>query len=118
MSTILIVDDSRTMRKMLAGSLKNAGLEVIGNAGNGIEALQFLETNTPDLVTLDITMPEMDGMEALKQIREKYPDQKVIMVSAAGQKDKIMEALKLGAVDFIQKPYDPDVAIETIKKFI
>lgn len=118
MSTILIVDDSRTMRKMLAGSLKEAGLEVIGNAGNGIEALQFLETNTPDLVTLDITMPEMDGMETLKLIREKYPDLKVIMVSAAGQKDKIMEALKLGAVDFIQKPYDPDTAIEIIKKFV
>ena len=121
MGTILIVDDSRTMRKVLAGSLKEEGHYIIGNAGNGQEALDLLESlspDLPDLITLDITMPDMDGLEALKRIKEKYPDQKVVMVSAAGQKDKIMEALKYGAVDFIQKPYDPDTALDTFRRIL
>ncbi|MBR5360260.1 MAG: response regulator [Lachnospiraceae bacterium] len=121
MGTILIVDDSRTMRKVLAGSLKEAGHYIIGNAGNGREALDMLKTlspDLPDLITPDITMPDMDGLEALKRIRAEYPDQKVVMVSAAGQKDKIMEALKYGAVDFIQKPYDPDTAMETFQRIL
>ena len=118
MGTILIVDDSRTMRKVLAGSLKEEGHEVIGNAANGQEALDLLKTLKPDLVTLDITMPEMDGIEALKRIKSEYPDQKVIMVSAASQKDKVMEALKIGAVDFIQKPFDHDTAMETFKRIL
>ena len=118
MGTILIVDDSRTMRKVLAGALKEAGHEIIGNAGNGQEALELLKTLTPDLVTLDITRPEMDGLETLKHIREDHPDQKVVMVSAAGQKDKIMEALKVGAVDFIQKPFEPETAMDTFKRIL
>ncbi len=121
MGTILIVDDSRTMRKVLAASLKEAGHYIIGNAGNGQEALDLLKNlspDLPDLITLDITMPEMDGIETLKRIRAEYPDQKVIMVSAAGQKDKIMEALKFGAVDFIKKPFDHDEAMETFKRIL
>ncbi|MCR5420969.1 MAG: response regulator [Lachnospiraceae bacterium] len=118
MSSIFIVDDSRTMRKILAGSLTEAGYEVIGNACNGEDALAQLENLNPDLITLDITMPEMDGLEALKRIIEKNPDQKVVMLSAAGQKDKVMQALKIGAIDFIQKPYEPETAIETINKIL
>ncbi len=116
MSSVFIVDDSRTMRKMLAGALTEAGIEVAGNAGNGIEALEQLKTIKPDLITLDITMPEMDGLEALRFIKKDNPDQKVLMVSAAGQKEKVLEALKLGALDFIQKPFDPELVIKTIKK--
>ncbi len=116
MSSVLIVDDSRTMRKMLAGALSEVGIDVAGNAGNGVEALEILKTVTPDLITLDITMPEMDGLEALKRIKEQNPDQKVLMVSAAGQKEKVLEALKLGALDFIQKPFEPDIVIKTIQK--
>lgn len=116
MSSVLIVDDSRTMRKMLAGALTEVGIDVAGNAGNGVEALELLKTVTPDLITLDITMPEMDGLEALKRIKEQNPDQKVLMVSAAGQKEKVLEALKLGALDFIQKPFEPDLVIKTIQK--
>ncbi|MBR6486816.1 MAG: response regulator [Lachnospiraceae bacterium] len=116
MSSVFIVDDSRTMRKMLTGALKEAGYEVAGDAANGVEALEKLKEVTPDLITLDITMPEMDGLEALKKIKEANPDQKVLMVSAAGQKDKVLEALKLGALDFIQKPFEPELVINTIKK--
>ena len=116
MSSVLIVDDSRTMRKMLAGALSEVGIDVAGNAGNGVEALEILKTVTPDLITLDITMPEMDGLEALKRIKEQNPDQKVLMVSAAGQNEKVLEALKLGALDFIQKPFEPDIVIKTIQK--
>lgn len=118
MSTVMIVDDSRTMRKMLAGTLKEEGFEIAGDAANGEEALRLLETVTPDLITLDITMPVMDGITALEKIKEKYPDQKVLMVSAAGQKDKVLSALKLGAVDFIQKPFEPDAVVNTIRKFL
>lgn len=116
MSSVLIVDDSRTMRKMLAGALNEVGIDVAGNAGNGVEALELLKTTNPDLITLDITMPEMDGLEALKKIKERNPDQKVLMVSAAGQKEKVLEALKLGALDFIQKPFEPEIVIKTIQK--
>ena len=121
MGTVLIVDDSRTMRKVLGGSLKEAGHYIIGNAGNGQEALDILKSlspDLPDLITLDITMTEMDGIETLKHIRAEYPDQKVIMVSAAGQKDKVMEALKYGAVDFIQKPFEAETAMETFKRIL
>ena len=108
MVKVMIVDDSRIFRKMLKAALIETGNEVIGEAGNGTEALELLKTCTPDLVTLDITMPVMDGIETLKEIKKICPDQKVIMVSAAGQKDKVIEALKLDAKDFIQKPFDPD----------
>lgn len=118
MSTIMIVDDSRTMRRMLSGTLKEQGFEIAGDAANGEEALKLLETVTPDLITLDITMPIMDGLTALEKIKEKYPEQKVLMVSAAGQKDKVLSALKMGAVDFIQKPFEPDVVINTVRKFL
>ena len=118
MSSVLIVDDSRTMRKMLAGALAEAGIDVAGNAGNGLEALEFLKTTKPDLITLDITMPEMDGLEALRLIKKNNPDQKVLMVSAAGQKEKVLEALKLGALDFIQKPFDEKTVIETVKRIL
>lgn len=116
MSTVMIVDDSRTMRKMLAGTLTAEGYEVVGNASNGEEALSLLETITPDIITLDITMPVMDGLTALEKIMERNPSQKVLMVSAAGQKDKVLGALKMGAIDFIQKPFEPELVISTIRK--
>ena len=108
MLKIIIVDDSRIFRKMLKAAFVENGHEVIGEAGNGEEVLELLKSCTPDLITLDITMPVMDGLEALKAIKEQYPQQKVIMVSAAGQKGKVIDALKYGASDFIQKPFDPD----------
>lgn len=117
MAKIMIVDDSRILRKILANTLTEAGHEVIADAGNGKEALMLLEKVQPELITLDITMPVMDGLEALTQIKSKYPSIKVIMVSAAGQKNKVMEALKGGASDFVQKPFEPDDVISVISKF-
>ncbi len=118
MAKILVVDDSKIIRRVLVNTLKEAGHEVIAEAANGEEALKELENVAPDLVTLDITMPVMDGLEALKAIREKYPDLKVIMISAAGQKNKVLQALKNGALDFIRKPFEKEDMLETIGKYV
>jgi len=118
MAKIMIVDDSRILRKILTGTLTDAGHEVIADAGNGKEALLLLEKVKPDLITLDITMPVMDGIEALTKIKALYPDITVVMVSAAGQKSKVMEALKSGASDFLQKPFEPEDVINIISKFV
>ncbi len=115
---ILVVDDSRIIRRVLTGTLQEAGYEIAGEAANGEEALEQLKTVTPDLVTLDITMPIMDGLETLSHIREEYPDLKVIMISAAGQKNKVIQALKDGALDFIRKPFEKDEMLEVIAKHI
>jgi len=116
MANIMIVDDSRIFRKILRTLFSESGYEVVGEAGNGEEALKLMETVTPDIITLDITMPVMDGLETLKAIKEKYPKITVVMVSAAGQKSKVMEALKSGAADFIQKPFEPDDVLAVINK--
>lgn len=116
MLKVIIVDDSRIFRKMLKAVFVENGHEVIGEAANGEEVLDLLKSCTPDLITLDITMPVMDGLEALKKIKELYPQQEVIMVSAAGQKSKVIDALKYGASDFIQKPFDPDDITAVISK--
>lgn len=118
MAKIMIVDDSRILRKILTNTMIDAGHEVIADAGNGKEALLLLDKFTPDLITLDITMPVMDGLEALPQIKAKCPSAKVIMVSAAGQKNKVMDALKLGASDFLQKPFEPEEVINVMNKFL
>lgn len=118
MANIMIIDDSRILRRILTATLTDAGHKVIADAGNGKEALMLLEKVTPDLITLDITMPVMDGLEALPKIKEKCPNVKVIMVSAAGQKNKVMEALKLGASDFLQKPFENDKVIEIVDKIL
>ena len=118
MANIMIVDDSRILRKILTNTLVEAGHTIVADAGNGKEALLLLEKIKPDLVTLDITMPVMDGIEALKEIKKNYPDITVIMVSAAGQKNKVLEALKSGASDFIHKPFEPEDVINVISKFV
>ncbi len=108
MAKILIVDDSKTSRRILKGILEECGHEVIGEAENGEEGyLKYKEIN-PDIVTMDITMPKMDGIECLKVIRHYDANANVIMVTAAGQKDKIMDAVKNGAAEFITKPFEKD----------
>lgn len=118
MAKILVVDDSKIIRRVLVNTLTDAGHEVLAEAANGEEALKELENVSPDLVTLDITMPVMDGLETLKVVREKYPELKVIMISAAGQKNKVLQALKDGALDFIRKPFEKDDMLETIGKYV
>ena len=116
MKSVLIVDDSRTSRRILKDILEKAGYEVKGEAINGKEAVETYAKLLPDIVTMDITMPEMDGIEALRRIKELFPDAKVVMVTAAGQKDKMMEAVKLGAAEFVSKPFIQDTVLEALSK--
>lgn len=116
MVRIMIVDDSKTSRKMLRGILEDAGMEVVGEAADGQEALKLFASLKPDIVTLDITMPVMDGIKALKEIMALDRTARVIMVTAAGQKGNVMEALRLGALEFVSKPYDTDLILEVIKR--
>lgn len=116
MVRVLIVDDSKTSRKMLRSILEDAGMEIIGEAADGQEALKLFTALKPDVVTLDITMPVMDGINALKKIMAADRTARVVMVTAAGQKGNVVEALKLGAFEFVTKPYDAEMIIEVIKK--
>ncbi|MCR5255468.1 MAG: response regulator [Acetatifactor sp.] len=112
--TIVLVDDSKMSRNMLAAIVTKAGYTVIGEASNGIEGYETYLKLKPDIITLDITMPEMDGLDALKRILEAEPDAKAIMITAAGQQDKLIEALKVGAKRFISKPFQEDEIINNI----
>ena len=105
MARVLVVDDAAFMRKMVSDALTKGGHEVVGEAGNGTEAIQRFQELKPELTTLDITMPEKDGLAALKEIIELDPSARVIMCSALGQESKVLESIKLGAKDFIVKPF-------------
>lgn len=116
MANILIVDDSRTSRKILRSVLESHGYCVVDEAANGQEGVQKFQACKPDIVTMDITMPVLDGMEALKMIKALKPDAKVIMVTAAGQKGKMIECIKLGADEFLTKPFDNAEIISVVEK--
>ena len=113
---VLIVDDAIFMRMKLKDILEKNGFEVVAEAQNGMEAIEKYKSERPDLVTMDITMPEMDGIEALKKIREIDNSAKVIMCSAMGQQGMVMDAIKAGAIDFIVKPFDTTRVIESLGK--
>ena len=113
---ILLVDDAVFMRMKLKDILEKNGYEVVAEAQNGLEAIEKYKSEKPDLVTMDITMPEMDGVTALKKIKEFDPSAKVIMCSAMGQQSMVMDAIQAGAVDFIVKPFDNERVLESIKK--
>ncbi len=117
MAKILIADDSRISRRMLADIVKPIGFSEIIEAVDGQDAVNKFKENFPDVVTLDITMPVMDGIAALKEIKKIRPDAKVIMITAAAQNTKIVEAVKLGASEFISKPYEND-QIESVLRHI
>ena len=114
MKSVLIVDDSRTSRRILKDILDRAGYNIVGEAINGKEAVDMYDKLRPDIVTMDITMPEMDGIEALRIIKKEHPEAVIVMVTAAGQKDKMMEAVKLGAVEFVSKPFIEDTVLEAL----
>ena len=116
MARVLVVDDAAFMRKMVSDALAKGGHEVIGQAGNGVEAIAQFRELRPDLMTLDITMPEKDGLETLKDVMELDPGAKVIMCSALGQESKVLESIKLGAKDFVVKPFQPDRVIDAVSK--
>ena len=116
MANILIVDDSRTSRKILRRILEEAEHTVVGEAVNGEDGFLKYQELKPDIVTLDITMPRMNGLEALWLIRKYDPNAVAIMITAAGQKEKMIQAIKGGAADFISKPYEPGDVLKVIEK--
>ncbi len=115
-ANILVVDDAAFMRLMIKDMLVEAGHTIVGEAVNGIDAIEKYRKLKPDLVTMDITMPDMEGVDALKEIRRIDPRAVVIMCSAMGQKQMIVEAIKSGAKDFIVKPLQTSRVIEAISK--
>lgn len=115
---VLIVDDSRTSRKILRTVLEEAGYNVVDEALNGAEGVEKYKQLKPDLCTMDITMPVMDGIEALKEIRAFDDTAKVVMLTAAGQQSKIVEAVKSGAAEFITKPFEKDEVIRTLSEIL
>ena len=116
MARVLVVDDAAFMRMMLKDILAKNGHEVVGEAQNGAEAVAKYADLKPDLVTMDITMPEVDGLQALKDIRAADPNARVVMCSAMGQQSMVIEAVQSGAKDFIVKPFQADKVAESIAK--
>lgn len=113
---ILIVDDAAFMRMMIKDILTKNGYEVVGEATDGAQAIEKYKEHSPDLVTMDITMPEMDGITSLKEIKKFDPNAKVIMCSAMGQQAMVIDAIQAGAKDFIVKPFQADRVLEAISK--
>jgi two-component system chemotaxis response regulator CheY len=116
MARVLVVDDAAFMRKMVSDALTRGGHEVVGEAGNGVEAVTRFQELRPEVTTLDITMPEKDGLAALKEIIAIDPAARVVMCSALGQESKVLESIKLGARDFVVKPFQADRVNEAVVK--
>ena len=116
MAAILLVDDATFMRMMLKDILIKNGHTIVGEAVNGQEALDKYKDCKPDLVTMDITMPVMDGIEGVRQIRQFDPNARVVMCSAMGQQVMVIESIQAGAKDFIVKPFQADRVIEAVNK--
>lgn len=114
MARVLVVDDAAFRRKMVSDALTKGGHEVVGEGANGAEAVARYQELKPELTTLDITMPEKDGLEALKDIVALDPNARVIMCSALGQESKVLEAVKAGAKDFVVKPFQADRVLSAI----
>lgn len=115
---ILIVDDAAFMRMMLKDIITKNGYEVAGEAENGAKAVEMYKELKPDLVMMDITMPEMDGIQAVREIKKIDPQAKIIMCSAMGQQAMVIESIQAGARDFIVKPFQAERIVEAIKKVL
>lgn len=115
---ILIVDDAAFMRMMIRDVLTKNGFEIVGEAENGQKAIEKYKELTPELVIMDITMPEVDGIQAVKEIKKIDANAKVIMCSAMGQQAMVIEAIQAGAKDFIVKPFQADRVVEAVKKVL
>lgn len=115
-NTILLVDDAAFMRMMLKDILTKNGFNVIGEAENGAEALEKYRELKPSLVMMDITMPEVDGIQATKAIKGEFPDALIIMCSAMGQQSMVIESIQAGARDFIVKPFQAERVVEAVNK--
>ncbi len=117
MATILIVDDTAFMRMTLKNILEKNGYQVVGEAEDGLQAIEKYKETSPQMVTMDITMPNLDGISAIKEIMKHDPNAKIVVCSAMGQKSLVIEALNAGAKDFIVKPFQPDRVLDSLKKF-
>jgi two-component system chemotaxis response regulator CheY len=116
MKRLLVVDDALFMRKMISGVAAEAGWEVVGEAGDGAEAVAQYERLRPDLVTMDLVMPVMDGLEALRRIRASHPEAQVVVVTALDQKQALMDSIRDGAIDFIVKPFERQRVLNLLAK--
>lgn len=115
---VLIVDDAAFMRMMIKDILVKNGYEVVGEAENGVKAIEKYKEVSPDLVIMDITMPELDGIQAVKEIKKINANANIIMCSAMGQQAMVIESIQAGAKDFIVKPFQSDRVIDAIKKVV
>lgn len=114
--SVLVVDDAAFMRMMIKDILTKNGYQVVGEAENGAVAVEKFKELKPDLVTMDITMPEMDGIAAVREIRKIEPNAKIIMCSAMGQQAMVIDAIQAGAKDFVVKPFQPERVLEAVNK--
>jgi two-component system chemotaxis response regulator CheY len=117
-NSVIIVDDAEFMRLMLKDIVTEMDLQVLGEGANGAEAVDLFQKLNPDLVIMDITMPEMDGIEALREIIQQDDNARVIMIAALGQKDKVLESIQAGACDFLIKPFEPERVQATIDEVL
>lgn len=115
---VLVADDAKFMRKLLAKILEEGGYEVVGEAETGSEAIALYERIKPDLVTMDLVMPDMSGIDAIKEIVSGDPKARIVVVSAMGQQSLVSEAMSAGAKDFVVKPFHPSVVLEVIGRVL
>lgn len=115
---VLVVDDAAFMRMMIKDILRKGGFEVVGEAEDGSKAVEKYKELRPDLVTMDITMPDMDGITAVKEIRKLDGDAQIIMCSAMGQQAMVIDAIQAGAKDFVVKPFQPERVLEAVRKVL
>ncbi len=116
--TVLVCDDAIFMRTMISDILTQAGYEVVGEAETGTQAVEKYDQLKPDLVTMDIVMPDMGGIDAVRTIVESHPDARVLMCSAMGQQALVVEAIQAGAKDFIVKPFQPSRVLEAVQRIL
>lgn len=118
MARILVVDDAKFMRLTLTKILEDANHEVVSEAENGRDAIELYNQFKPDLVTMDVTMPEMNGLDALREIKRNHPEARIIMCSAMGQQKMVVEAITAGAKDYIVKPFDGSRVIDAVNRVL
>lgn len=116
--TVLVCDDAIFMRAMISDILKQAGFEVVGEAETGLQAVEKYRELRPDLVTMDIVMPDMGGIDAVRAIIAEFPDAQILMCSAMGQQALVVEAVQAGARDFVVKPFQPSRVLEAVQRVL
>jgi len=116
--TVLVCDDAIFMRTMIGDILAQAGFEVVGEAESGVQAVAKYKELKPDLVTMDIVMPDMGGIDAVREIVKQDPDAKILMCSAMGQQALVVEAIQAGAKDFVVKPFQPSRVLEAVQRVL